>query len=79
MRVRLFASLREAVGKAELSLELCDGARVADAWAALRGRHPDLEMRRKGLLAAVNRRYADFEDPLRAGDEVVFLPPVSGG
>jgi molybdopterin converting factor small subunit len=28
---------------------------------------------------AVNRKYARFDAPLRDGDEVVFIPPVSGG
>jgi molybdopterin synthase sulfur carrier subunit len=79
VRVRLFASLREAVGAGELALELAEGACVADAWAALGARHPQLRARRGSLAAAVNRRYADFDEPLRAGDEVVFIPPVSGG
>jgi sulfur-carrier protein len=79
VRVRLFASLREAVGRGELSLELGEGACVADAWAALSERHPALVARRRSLAAAVNRRYADFDAPLRSGDEVVFVPPVSGG
>jgi sulfur-carrier protein len=79
VRVRLFASLREAVGAGELSLELAEGARVADAWAALGARHPQLQARRGSLAAAVNRCYADFDVPLQAGDEVVFIPPVSGG
>jgi molybdopterin converting factor small subunit len=31
------------------------------------------------VTASVNRRYAAFDTPLREGDEVVFIPPVSGG
>jgi sulfur-carrier protein len=79
VRVRLFASLRETVGAGELSLDLAEGARVEDAWAALSARHPELHARRRSLAAAVNRCYADFDAPLSAGDEVVFIPPVSGG
>ena len=79
VRVRLFASLREAVGHEQLELELADGARVEDAWSALAERHPELRTRRAILMAALNRRYASFEDALTGGDELVFIPPVSGG
>jgi molybdopterin converting factor small subunit len=40
---------------------------------------PALAPRRTSLAAAVNARYADFDTPLDNGDEVVFIPPVSGG
>jgi molybdopterin converting factor subunit 1 len=79
VRVRLFASLREAVGQEQLELELPDGARIENAWAALTERHPALGPRRVSLMAAVNRRYADFDAALSNGDELVFIPPVSGG
>ena len=79
VRVRLFASLREAAGVPEAELELPDGASPEDAWRALSGRFPALAARRKSLAAAVNRRYAPFDAPLTDGDELVFVPPVSGG
>lgn len=74
--VRLFASLRERAGASELELELPDGARVADALAA-----PDVAVLAGGLtlVMAVNREYADGSRPLRAGDELALVPPVSGG
>ena len=79
VRVRLFAALREAVGRAEVDLELPDGATAEDAWALLVLENPGLAERRKSLAASVNRRYSAFETPLAGGDEVVFIPPVSGG
>ena len=79
MRIRLFAGLREIVGRSEIELELPAGATAEHAWRALVRDHPTLEDRRAHLAAAVNRRYADFDTPLAAGDEVVFVPPVSGG
>lgn len=79
VRVKLFASLREVVGHGELELELPEGARAEDAWRVLVGRHPALAPRRASLAAAVNRCYVDFDAALAAGDEVVFIPPVSGG
>jgi molybdopterin converting factor subunit 1 len=79
VRVRLFASLREAVGRDHLDLELPEGATAEDAWKRLVDECPSLAARRRSLSAAVNRRYLPFDAPLAAGDEVVFIPPVSGG
>jgi molybdopterin converting factor subunit 1 len=79
IRVRLFASLREAAGRPEVPLDLSPGATAEDAWLALTADHPSLSPRRANLAASVNRRYAPFDTPLADGDEVVFIPPVSGG
>jgi molybdopterin converting factor subunit 1 len=79
VRVRLFASLREAAGTELVELELPEGATAEEAWRRLAADHPSLADRRRSLAVAVNRRYARFEEPLAAGDEVVFVPPVSGG
>ena len=77
--MRLFAALREAVGRSEVELELSAGATPEDAWRRLVETYPALPARRGSVAAAVNRRYASFDDPLAPGDEVVFIPPVSGG
>ena len=70
--VRLFAGLRERAGWSQRNLE--DVARVADVWPAL-----DLGEEPAGLLYAVNKEYADRDQPLVDGDEVALIPPVSGG
>jgi molybdopterin converting factor subunit 1 len=77
--VRLFASLRDAAGRPEVPLDLSPGATAEDAWRALAADHPALAPKRPNLAASVNRRYAPFDTPLTEGDEVVFIPPVSGG
>jgi molybdopterin synthase catalytic subunit len=79
VRVRLFAVLRESAGRGELELQLGERATAGDAWSALVERHPALDARRASLATAVNQRYARFDTPLREGDELVFIPPVSGG
>ena len=81
VRVRLFAALREAVGRDVVEMDLACGATPEDAWKALAGGFGagSLHERRKNLAAAVNRQYARFDSPLQDGDEVVFIPPVSGG
>lgn len=75
VRLRLFASLREQAGYAERELELPDGATAADAWNAL----PELGEAPEGLLYARNRAYVDASEKLADGDELAFIPPVSGG
>ena len=79
VRVRLFASLREAAGRDQLELDLPRDATAETAWQRLVAAHPSLAARRASLAVAVNRAYARFDAPLSAGDEVVFIPPISGG
>jgi molybdopterin converting factor subunit 1 len=79
VRVRLFAALREAAGRGEVELELPAVATAEEAWRRLVADTPALADRRRGLAASVNRRYTPFDRPLAEGDEVVFIPPVSGG
>jgi len=74
VRVRLFAQLRERHGAPVLELDLPEGARVADAIAAVGDLAEGLP-----LVMAVNREYADEDVTLRAADELALVPPVSGG
>jgi len=76
--VRCFATLREVAGD-RTSLALPPGATVADAWASLAGSHPGLARHRPFVRAARNGAYAGWEVELADGDQVAFLPPVSGG
>ncbi len=78
IRVRTFATLREASAD-RLQLVLAEPASVADAWAAMVERHPGLAPHREFVRAARNGSYAGWDEPLADGDEVAFLPPVSGG
>jgi MoaE-MoaD fusion protein len=75
----LFARLREQAGGDRFALVLPDASTVADAYAELRRLHPALEPRREIVRAAVNREFAAWDDALGEGDEVAFIPPVSGG
>lgn len=79
IKVRLFASLREAAGQPDVALNLEEGARVADVWSALCADAPELQPFHDRTLAAVNRRYVSAEHPLSDGDELALFPPVSGG
>lgn len=76
--VRTFATLREASAD-RVALPLDDRATLADAWAAMVSRYPALAPHREFVRAARNGSYAGWADRLANGDEVAFLPPVSGG
>src|SRR5919197_2263810 len=76
--VRLFAGLRERAGSDRLEVELPDDARVADVLAAMAST-PVGALRPRECVVAVNREYADADEPVNAGDEVALVPPVSGG
>jgi molybdopterin converting factor subunit 1 len=81
MRVtmRLFARLRELAGTAELTRDLEAGATAQDAWNALARECPALADYSRAVSCAVNESYARWTTALNDGDEVAFLPPVSGG
>ena len=79
VRVRLFARLREQAGTDTETVELPRESTVADVYAALRQRHPDLEQNRDAVRPALNEEFADWDDVVSQGDEVTFIPPVSGG
>lgn len=77
VNVRLFAVYREKVGQRALFLEVKPGAKVIEVWDTLREQYPRLPS--VPPAAAVNMEYTGLETELQAGDEVAFLPPVSGG
>ncbi len=77
--IRLFARLRELAGTGELRQELAPPASAKTAWDALIASHPSLAAYERGTSCAVNEEYARWSTALKDGDEVAFLPPVSGG
>jgi molybdopterin synthase sulfur carrier subunit len=77
--IRLFARLREMAGGAELRRKLPDGATARTAWDALAEEFPGFDDYSRAVSCAVNQEYARMTTPLADGDEVAFLPPVSGG
>src|SRR3954451_25300924 len=78
LTVRLFAGLRERAGARSLAVEVAEPATVSDLLAALDGT-PVGGMPPRSFIVAVNREYAGADAPVRVGDEVALIPPVSGG
>ncbi len=75
----LFASLKEAAGQRTVASVLSRGSTVADLGAHLAERHPALRERLPLARVAVNDRLVEAGTVLQCGDEVSFLPAVSGG
>ena len=77
VRVRLFASLSETAGWSERQLPLTATDRTAhDLWRQLQLGGPELPTT---VRVAINQTFASSHTPLRDGDELAFLPPISGG
>jgi molybdopterin converting factor subunit 1 len=79
VRVRLFASFREAVGSTKLDWEAPEGATVAEVVVALRERFPSLGPAAEKAMLAVNQEYVTGDIRLHDSDELALIPPVSGG
>ncbi|MDO8679098.1 MAG: MoaD/ThiS family protein [Acidobacteriota bacterium] len=77
--VRLFARLRDIAGAGELRREVPGGATVSTVWSSLMAEFPDMSPYEKSISCAVNADYSRFTATVADGDEVAFLPPVSGG
>ena len=77
--VRLFARLRDIAGAAELSRDVASGATIGDLWRQLAGEFPELARYERSISTAINADYARMDQVIGDGDEVAFLPPVSGG
>ncbi len=79
VNVRLFARLRDIAGTAELTRAIEPASTVALVWSGLCEDYPELEPYGASLSAAVNEDYARMDTPIQDGDDIAFLPPVSGG
>jgi len=77
--VRLFARLRDIAGASELARDVAPGSTVRDVWRDLAREFPAFGEYERSISSAVNADYARLDRAVEAGDEVAFLPPVSGG
>jgi molybdopterin converting factor subunit 1 len=77
--VRVFARLRDIVGAPEIVREAPTGATIRGVWRELASEYPELATYERSISAAVNAEYAKMDRVIGDGDEVAFLPPVSGG
>jgi molybdopterin converting factor subunit 1 len=79
VKILLFARLRDIAGRTDLERQLPEPATAQTAWDVLAQEFPELAAYNSTVSCAVNEEYARFTTALQDGDEVAFLPPVSGG
>jgi len=79
VKVKFFALYRELVGLRETEADLPLGSTALDVWHLFADANPRLAPNLPHTRFAVNGQYVQPDTPLKNGDEVVFIPPVSGG
>ena len=77
IKVRYFAALREQTGKSGEELETSVKT-AADLYAELCSRY-NITLAAHDVKVAINEEYQPMDSALSPGDEIVFIPPVSGG
>jgi molybdopterin converting factor subunit 1 len=77
--IRLFARLRDLAGSGEMVRDVASPATVQTVWSTLVDEMPTLRDYERTMSVAVNADYARMSAPVHDGDEIAFLPPVSGG
>ena len=79
IKVRLFAALKEIIGKNQLYLQIPEGSTVRDVIAVIEETYPAVKKIIKISKYAVNMEYTETEKKLTEGDEITIIMPVSGG
>ena len=75
--LKFFASVREMVGARTQAVEVAEGTTLGDLFQSYVDKYPRLG--NMGLAYAVNHEYSNKSRELKDGDEIAFIPPVSGG
>lgn len=79
IRVLFFGMLKDVAGISEDQLELAEGGQLATVFEHYALRFPRFRELASSIVLAQNQQFASPETPVSDGDEVAFLPPVSGG
>ncbi|MBV8515452.1 MAG: MoaD/ThiS family protein [Acidobacteria bacterium] len=79
LNVLFFGRLKDAIGHGQECVEIPPDSRIEDLFTHCVARYPELAAHRKAVAVSRNREFAAWTTPLQSGDEVAFLPPVSGG
>jgi len=79
IRLRFFAILREQLGRSEQALDVPLGTTTGEAFLLATTDQPRLAGLRRSMMLMVNEEYVRGDHVLQDGDELAFIPPVSGG
>jgi len=79
VKVLFFGMLKDIVGRSEDQIEVDEGARLDSVFERYAREFPRLNGLAASIVLAANHQFCDRSQPVREGDEIAFLPPVSGG
>ena len=79
LNVLFFGRLKDTIGHGQESIDVPPDSSIEDVFSHCVARHPALAEHRTAIAVSRNREFAAWSTPLETGDEVAFLPPVSGG
>ena len=79
VKVLFFGQLKDITGHAEDSLELAEGKSLENVFDHYASLYPRLQDLRSSIVIACNQNFVEASTPVLDGDEIAFLPPVSGG
>jgi molybdopterin converting factor subunit 1 len=79
VKIKFFGPLRDIVQREELSLDVPSPCTGEQAFQALVIKFPEMQKWKRSVRLAVNMEYTSFDRELKEGDEICFIPPVSGG
>jgi len=79
IKVLFFGRLKEILGRTHESVDLAVESDIESLFAQYASHYPELKQYRSSLVASRNQEFAPWNTALHTGDEVAFLPPVSGG
>lgn len=77
--VKLFAAYQEAYQASELSLQFPSQCPVSEVLERFITEHPELERWRHLTRFGIDYQFVEADTLLQDGDEVVLIPPTSGG
>jgi molybdopterin converting factor subunit 1 len=79
VKVLFFGRLKEVLGRTEELIDVAEGASIEELFSQYCTSSPALSRFRSSLVASRNQEFAAWSTLLHSGDEIAFLPPVSGG
>lgn len=77
--LKLFAAYQDALGQSDMTMTLSKGTTVRELCDRICTQYPDLKQWQPLTRFGINLQFVEPDTPLSDGDEVVFIPPVSGG
>src|SRR3981081_834652 len=78
-RVLFFGMLKDIVGRSEDRIEVADGSRLESVFERYAQQFPRLNALKSSIVLASNHQFCEPSAAVSDGDEIAFLPPVSGG